>query len=274
MNKYVKEENKIALVYRSKLTLEKAKEKYPEWYDRRIVKGDKSIKKWDYSKQKGHNGDELYNWWLRRIEAEAAVGGRYYCLMTLAIYALKCDIEQERLEADCFRLMKIFDERSTEETNRFTERDVLDALQAYEDDTLITYPVNSIANRSGLEIKKNKRNKRKRNVHLKIARSTQAILDPEAVWRNKGGRPAKAAQVVEWRKNNPDGTKYRCSKETGIDKKTVSKWWDSEETQGTEILEKIKALNEALILDEFDLDEDIFLIETTRKAIEDLEGEE
>lgn len=253
MNHFVKPENHIALVYKSDLTLAKAKEKYPEWYERRIVQGDKKIKKWDYKSQKGHKGDEMYNWWLRRIEHEAVLGHRYYCLLMLSIYALKCDISQERLEDDCFRLMKIFDEKSTENTNRFTEKDVLDALQAYEDDSLITYPVNSIANRSGIHIEKSKRNKRSQSKHLAGARALQAIDDPDGAWRNKDGRPkgSGTAQetVLEWRKNNPEGRKAACIKETGLAKMTVYKWWDSAPAPEEE--SNIKFVN----IDEFDFDE-------------------
>ena len=260
MNRFVNDKNHIELVYKTNLTRAQAAEKYPEWYERRIVRGDKCVKKWDYSKQKGHNGDEMYNWWLRRIEAEALVGKRYYCLMMLAIYALKCDIDQERLEADCFRLMRIFDEKSVDDKNRFTEKDVLDALQAFEDESLITYPVNSIRNRSGINIVKNKRNKRPQAKHLQGARALQAIDDPEGLWRNKDGRPTAQETVLKWRAANPDGTKYKCAKDTGLDKKTVYKWWDS--------TPHILTASDAPELDEFDLDLDAAMY-AAAKALED-----
>lgn len=272
MNKFAKEQNHIALVYKSKLTLEKAKEKYPEWYERRIVRGDKRIKKWDYSKQKGHNGDELYNWWLRRIENEAAVGGRYYCLMALAIYALKCDIEQERLEEDCFRLMKIFDERSTEETNRFTEKDVLDALQAYEDDTLITYPVNSIANRSRLPIEKNKRNGRKQADHVKLMNYVRDEINKNENWRDGNGRPAAQEKVLMWRASNPDGTKKQCKDETGLTYPTIRKWWDTSGTFEKKLPKTLEELEE-FDLDEFSLDLDAEMVEVAKSLMGDSEEE-
>ena len=46
-------------------------------------------------------------------------------------------------------------------------------------------------------------------------------------WDDNNGRKTKQSVIQEWRKNNPEGTKYQCSKETGTDKKTVRKWWDS-----------------------------------------------
>lgn len=40
---------------------------------------------------------------------------------------------------------------------------------------------------------------------------------------------SKKYVIIEWRKNNPSGSKLRCEKETGISRMTVYKWWDSEE---------------------------------------------
>ena len=43
------------------------------------------------------------------------------------------------------------------------------------------------------------------------------------VGRNK----SKQNTIKEWRKNNPNGSKLLCEKETGISRVTVYKWWDS-----------------------------------------------
>ena len=42
------------------------------------------------------------------------------------------------------------------------------------------------------------------------------------------GRKSKRDIVVSWRRNNPDGRKVDCIKELGIDRKTVSKYWNEE----------------------------------------------
>lgn len=44
-----------------------------------------------------------------------------------------------------------------------------------------------------------------------------------------GKKKSKKAQIVEWRKQNPNGTKLRCERETGISRMTVYKWWNSDE---------------------------------------------
>ena len=64
---------------------------------------------------------DLYDWWKRRIECEAVVGHRYYCLMMLSIYAVKCDISREELEADCLELADVFEGRTKSDDNHFTK---------------------------------------------------------------------------------------------------------------------------------------------------------
>ena len=222
MNHFVDPKNQIVTVYKSKLSKGEARTKYPEWYERRIVNG-QPRGRWTCDRA-------VYEWWYSKILNGATVGHRYYCLMMLCIYAVKCDISREELEEDCFKLMKILDEKSDKEENRFTEKDVLDALQAYEDKSLVTYPVSSIQNRSGIDIPRNKRNHRKKAIHVKIMTSTRDILYPEGEWRNKDGRPkgsGTAHEVVQrWRLDNPSGTKAECIRATGLSKPTVYKWWD------------------------------------------------
>lgn len=41
------------------------------------------------------------------------------------------------------------------------------------------------------------------------------------------GRPTKENLVKEYKKCNPDETKYRCAKDLGLSYQTVCKWWDS-----------------------------------------------
>lgn len=220
LNKYLLSQDQgcsISEVYKSTLTKKEAQKKYPEWFEKRVVE----------HKPKGHwiCKRDLYDWWKRRITAEAVVGHRYYCLMMLSIYAIKCDISRAELEHDCFELMEVFEERTDRADNHFTEKDVLDALQSFEDAGLITYPIASISNRSGLHIEKNKRNYRSQDIHLKIARATQDILDPEGNWRNKNGRPIKKNLVKEWQRSHPDGTIKECMQQLGVARNTVKKYW-------------------------------------------------
>lgn len=221
MNEFVDEEFKADdFVYKSNLTLEQAKEKYPNWYEKRIVK---KLPKGTWVCKK-----ELYEWWKNKIIKQAKTGHRYYCMMMLAVYARKSGIDLEELEKDAFMFMEKFDKLPSSEDNPFTEKDVLDALQAY-DDRYMTYPINSISYLTDIHIEKNRRNYRKQKDHLKRARAVQSIDYPDGEWRNKEGRPkgtTKEQIVKEYRKNNPNGKKADCIRDTGLDKKTVYKWWD------------------------------------------------
>lgn len=217
MNHFVQEENQITQIYKSNCTLAEAREKYPDWYEKRIVQG----------KLKGHwiCKRDLYDWWKRRIETEAVVGHRYYCMMILAIYAVKCDIPQEELERDCFKLMELFESRTDTETNHFTEKDVVSALQSFEDKGVITYPLSSIVNRSGIQIERNKRNGRKQQKHLQLARGIRQLKGEMGENVSGGGRPEKLKIVEEWQQQHPDGRKVDCIRDTGLSKPTVLKWW-------------------------------------------------
>ena len=224
MNQFVDDEFKTDdFVYKSNLTLAKAKEKYPEWYEKRIVK--KQPKGTWICKR------ELYEWWKNRMLKEAKTGHRYYCLMMLAVYARKSGIEQGELENDAFKFMEILDKLPADENNPFNEKDVIDALQAY-DDRYITYPINSISYLTDIHIEKNRRNYRRQEVHLMGARAIQEINDKMngTNWREGNGRPkgsTKEQIVKEYRKNNPSSKKSQCIRDTGLSKMTVYKWWDN-----------------------------------------------
>lgn len=221
MNHFVLPENQITQIYKSRCTLKEAESKYPEWFNKRIVQRQPKGR-WVCKRA-------LYDWWKRRIEAEAVVGHRYYCMMILAIYAVKCNITQEELEKDCFELMEIFERKTDDPDNHFTEKDVISALQSFEDKGVVTYPLNSIINRSGLQIERNKRNGRKQVQHLQLARGIRQLKSDMGENVSGGGRPEKANIVIEWRRQHPEGKKIDCHKETGLSRVTIDKWWGAVE---------------------------------------------
>lgn len=214
LNSCVPEEYRVkSLVYQSNLSLAEAKEKYPEWYQRRVVenqpKGTWTCKR------------DLYDWWLRR-SGEPLQGHRYWYVMTLATYATKCNISRDELEKDAYSLIPIL----TLKGDAFTEDDVMHALEAF-NDSYLTYPIHTIVERTDMPIEKNKRNGRKQAEHIKIMNAIREIEHPDGSWRNKDGRPDKKKIVKEWREAHPDGKKADCNRETGIDPKTIRKWWDA-----------------------------------------------
>lgn len=222
LNRYVPEEYRVkSFSYQSNISLQEAMKKYPAWYQKRIVEGSPK-QTWTCKK-------DLYDWWIRRVIGGAEPGHRYWCIMTLATYAKKCGVPKEQLEKDAYGLIPLLNSKGDKFTDRFTEDDVLHALEAYTD-SYITYPINTIVNRTGIQIKKNKRNGRKQATHLKIARFTLETMNEESgkalQGRPKGSGTAEQA-VKEWQEKHPDGKKADCIRDTRLSKPSVYKWWRS-----------------------------------------------
>lgn len=214
LNKFVPEEYRTQdFVYQSDLRLADAKEKYPEWYQRRVVEK-RPKKSWTCKKA-------LYDWWIRKLLGGAEQGHRYWCIMTLATYAQKCGVPRETLEEDAYGLIPFMNTKGDE----FTEDDVLHALEAYSD-SYITYPIDTIVVRTGIPIEKNKRNWRKQTQHMEVMRAIQNVVNPN--WREGNGRPTAERIVLKWRQGHPDGSKKECKDATGLSYPTIRKWWNQE----------------------------------------------
>lgn len=222
LNSFVVDESQVKdIVYKSNLTKAKAKELYPEWYDKRI------IQKRPRGTWQCKNGDKVYQWWLNKLKAEIKEGHRYYGLMCLAIYAKKCGVSKEQLEKDAFGLFEFMEGLTVDNNNHFKQDDILAALELY-NDSYITFPIDSISELTNIHIEKNKRNGRNQRLHLEIARNTLATLNKYSDSTIQG-RPSKKEDVLRWKVEHPTGTKNQCIYDTGLSKSTVYKYWNSEE---------------------------------------------
>ncbi|WP_435370819.1 hypothetical protein, partial [Faecalibaculum rodentium] len=204
------------ILRKTTMPMAEAKEKYPDWYERRIVKGERRGR-WTVKR-------DLYDWWLRRIRDEIRVGHRYHGVMTLAIYAKKCGIEEAELRQDAYSLLLPYDEMSIEEVNRFTREDVEAALSMFNED-YVTFPRDDIARLSGMPMPVNKRNWRKQGLHIQFMNLNRQFKVASGECTN-GGRPSAQEQVYQWRQQHPDRRKADCHRDTGLDPKTIRKWWD------------------------------------------------
>ncbi len=202
--------------------LQEAKEKWPEWYQRRIV--EKQPRGRWYVKR------DLYDWWLREIKNKITVGHRFYGVMTLAIYAIKCGIEEDELRRDAYSLLQPYDNMSIEDVNRFTEEDIEAALNIYQEN-YNTFPRDDISKLTGIPMKVNKRNGQKQADHLEEARAIRDIRMKRQgrKWDDNNGRPKGSGtaqeKVNQWQKDNPGKSKAECNRQTGLDPKTIRKWW-------------------------------------------------
>lgn len=216
LNEFVSDAVKIKDIhYKSKLSLQQAKKKYPEWYQSRIVEQQKK-KTWVVK-------EDLYHWWYRRIGEEVTVGHRYFALMCLAIYAKKCRISEEQLEQDAFLLLDHYSGLTDDESNKFTEEDVVAALEMY-NESYITFPRDDIARISGLPIVANKRNGLSQKDHLEIARGIKAIKKKQGNLLNDGP-PTKKRKIENFIKNNPDASKSEIARSLNMSRTTVTKWY-------------------------------------------------
>ena len=230
---YVSKENQVDLnkpFKPTKVTLPEAKETYPDWYQRVVVEKQKKPKKWEISKKV--NGDDpyaLYHWWIRQSD-KITGGHRYYFLMCMAIYACKCDVPKRQLVQD---MNAIFDRiAGIEHVNPLTKEDMKSALEAYDKEYYDT-SISEIEYWTDVRIERNKRNGRKRDVHIKTVNAMRKFRRDELgedEYRDNG-RPkgsGTAEQIVrEWQEVYPDGKKAECIRDTGLSKPTVYKWWIS-----------------------------------------------
>ena len=221
INAYADEkENQVDIKRRfrpSQYTKEEAKEKFPEWYQRVVVEKNRNQKKWDIKR-------DLYDWWLRQ-SSKVKGGHRYFYLMCMVIYAVKCNISREEVEADMYDK---FDELSQiEHSNPLTEEDIKSALETY-DRQYSNFTIHDIEKLTDIRIDRNKRNYRKQKQHILVMNAIRDVIYPEGEWRNKEGRPkgsgTKEDLVREYVKNNPNDNPTEIARNLGISRPTVYKY--------------------------------------------------
>lgn len=211
LNYYVPVEHQATnLQYKSELSLEQAKKKYPKWYETRIEK--------KQAKGSWTCKVDLYNWWIEKVKAGAEQGHRYWSIMTLATYAVKCDVPYEKLVEDSLELREELESRG----DAFTVDDVMRALEAY-NSSYITYPIHTIVDRTGIPIKRNKRNGRKQADHLVIMNKMKEVKRLLGEKINEG-RPSARADIENAYKNNPNATVNQICEITGFKKSVVYKY--------------------------------------------------
>lgn len=216
--KKIPEELRLVLETRGGRTpLAEAKEKWPEWYERVRSNGEKGA---------GGSKRVIYDSWLGRIEREAVVHGRYFAVLALVAYAMKCDVPYEELARDAYGLVDKLDSLSDDPGNRFTSYDVSCALESYGDRKLIRWRNDYMCRRAMIEAHSNKRNGREQSVHLAGARAVQAINDKAngTDWRDGNGRKPKADLIRSYAAEHPDASHSAIAKALGVSRTTVIKW--------------------------------------------------
>lgn len=223
------------------VTREEAARRWPEWYAAKVLGHRYVNKKWNVNRA-------VYDWWLKRLwdaNDEIKVHHRYWCILTLVTYAVKCNVPREEVLRDAYKLVPKMDTYTDTEDNHFTTSDVDDAMKAY-DEKYCTWPIHTIESTTLFRIDKNRRNtgkngkSRGRETHLKVMNFVRDnIAFPGGGWRNKEGRPKatfensdEAMLVRLWRVDNPlSKNKSACARDTGLSRPTVRKWWEAPGTE-------------------------------------------
>lgn len=198
-------------------SLDEARTKWPEWYQRRIV-----------DKQKPghwHFNRGMYDWWLNIIKAEAHPGIRKKCLRVLGAYAQKCDIPEDEFIKDAYSLIEAFDALTIDDSNHFTAEDIADVVRMYREQDMTKMSVAGIQRMTGIEMHRKK--ERRRDEHLEKCRQIRDSHydNKKTHWYDTGGRPSKEAITREYIEKHPEETSVtEIARECGVSRPTIYKY--------------------------------------------------
>ena len=205
--------------HKTKYTLEQAKDKFPEWYEQVVEGGTPCTGRWEVK-------EDLYNWWIRKIREGATFRHRYFCLMALAIFAVKCGItDRERVKADMEALVPFLD--SVDPEHPFGQDGEVDAALECLDLRYVTFPRADLDRITKIDMPANKRNGRTQTLHLKIARANLEILNEDAGHPLQGrpkGSGEKRDLIRRYAISNPGVNHSEIARSLNVSRSTVVKW--------------------------------------------------
>lgn len=198
--------------------IEEAKRLWPDWYQERIVEEKEASGRWV-------NNRKMYDWWLGKIKDGATDKHRYWCLNALAAYADKCGVPYEELEEDALSLVPFLESLTVREDNHFTAAEALAAIGEYGNGVTHKLSIDRIVRRTAIPIQKNKRNGRKQEDHLKLARFARDLnYSDQNGWGNKNGAPTKRGEILAYAAEHPEASHSEIARVLGTSRTTVVKW--------------------------------------------------
>ena len=171
----------------------------------------------------------FYYWMLEQIKEKAKIGRRYFCICTLVIAGVKTNTPLEQVRQDAYNLIPLLD-RNSPPDNRFTKKDVNNALSFYKDSYRYTRK-KTLERMSGIQMPTHKRNGRTKEQHMKYLNGMNAVR--RSIGEDLGaGRPSKKELVFTYLNEHPKASVRTIAKELGINQSTAQKWakiWHSEQ---------------------------------------------
>lgn len=205
------------------IPLEQAKQKWPDWYERRVVN--------KLPAQHWTSNIALYNWWFKEISKKAVYKGRYYAIYGLTAFAQRCNVPYEKLKEDAYSLLEHFDSLSPSKDKdvRFTASDIEAAIGLYYTADLTRTSKKWLEKKVKFQLPdSHKRNGHDRNTHLAICRAmadTYRKLGQAEDW-DKGGRPTKENIINTFLKTHPEETSItQIAQKCGVSRPTVYKYF-------------------------------------------------
>ena len=199
--------------------LQEAKEKWPEWYQTRIVEKQPPKQPGQWTCNRG-----LYDWFLREAKKDPYVGSLYHRIHALAEFAVKCGISYDELKKDAYELYTVF--REVDMGQPFTYAEYVKARDEYFSIEAHKSTRRWIETKTGVEMNPPaKRNGRTKADHLQWVNGQRKQKHDQTGEPYGGGRPDKCQAIHQWQSQHPNGTKMECHRETGISRPTIDRWW-------------------------------------------------
>lgn len=193
--------------------------------EQRTVAPKKDSRRTQQGKRKGYYlNAAVYETAVKRCESETHEGTRYMSMCALSVLAWKCRIPQKRLEEDLKKLLAPYNKGAI---RKMHPQEIGSAMKMYNPKALLT-PRARTQDWLGWDFHGSRRNGRRQETHLRLARANKAVLKEVGEMKPEGrpkGSGTKAQLVQEWRQKHPEGKPKECIAETGISKNTVYKWW-------------------------------------------------
>ena len=193
-----------------------------------------------FVKRKGWKSNRsFYDYTLQNCRDKTREGNRYTSMCALSVIAWKCGVPKEELEQDLKSLLPTYNKDAK---RLIKEKEFYSAMKMYNDKAMLTQRA-SLENWQGWEFKpattrhsgrqkfprkktEEARAKGLKNTNLEVrAWAVRDAMYPDGEWRGSG-RPSAEQTVRSWQESHSDGRKADCVRDTGLDPKTVRKWWN------------------------------------------------